>query len=237
MIAITIFSVVLYAIYSSWTAILRGSKSGLSAAAEAQRTRMALRSIEEAFGSAELFAANPKYYSFYADTSGDFADLSFVCHLPSSFPGSGLFHEQSVRRVRFSVEPGPNSQNQLVLRQSPLLEPEESKAQPYTIVLAPHVSRFEVEFLDTNSVKWLPEWTFTNKLPKVVRVALGFGPPGRGRVHPGDLTIRTMVLTAAAIPRDLQFPGAAVRGVPPPPATQPGGIRPPSQIAPPTIRR
>lgn len=221
MIAITIFSVVLLAIYSSWTAILRSSKVGLAAAAEAQRTRMALRALEEALGSAELYTANLRYYSFLADTGGDFAALSFVAHLPSSFPGSGLFRDQPVRRVTFSVEPGPNSQNQLVLRQSPLLEPPESQEQPYTIVLAPGVSRFEMEFLDTNSVEWLPEWPATNKLPKVVRVALGLGPRGRISSRPEDLAIQTVFLTSVPIPRELQIPIVG-RGVAPPTADQTG---------------
>ena len=37
--------VILAAIYTSWAAILRGSKVGLTAAAEAQRTRVAVRAV------------------------------------------------------------------------------------------------------------------------------------------------------------------------------------------------
>src|SRR5262245_45511175 len=82
MIAITIFAMVLIAIYSSWSAILRGSQAGLKAAAEAQRTRVALRAFEESLGATELFLENIRYYAFMADTSGDFAAISFVSHLP-----------------------------------------------------------------------------------------------------------------------------------------------------------
>src|SRR5205823_12141066 len=71
MVAITIFAMVLVAIYASWSAILRGSKAGLKAAAEAQRTRVALRAFEESLGATELFLENIRYYSFMADTSGD----------------------------------------------------------------------------------------------------------------------------------------------------------------------
>ena len=75
---------------------------------------------------------NIRYYWFMADTSGDFAALSLVSRLPASFPGSGLFGNQIVRRVSFTVEPGPNGQHQLVLRQTPLLEPPETARTPYT---------------------------------------------------------------------------------------------------------
>ena len=43
MLALAIFGAVMIAIYSSWSSILRGSKVGLEAAAEAQRSRVAVR--------------------------------------------------------------------------------------------------------------------------------------------------------------------------------------------------
>src|SRR5512147_553777 len=55
MIAIGIFSLVLAAIYSSWTAILRASKTGLEVAAAVQRSRIAVRMLEDSLGSAQSF--------------------------------------------------------------------------------------------------------------------------------------------------------------------------------------
>lgn len=221
MIAIAIFAGVILAIYSSWTAVLRSSKVGLQAAAEAQRTRLALRALQEALGSAQLFAGNIHHYSFFSDTSGDFAALSLVSRLPESFPGSGLFGDQTVRRVTFSVEPGVESQNQLVLRQSPLLEPLDRSAQPYKIVLAPHVKLFQVEFLDTNTFEWLPEWGYTNQLPRMVKVSVSFG-SGPERVRPEDISVQTIALSSVAIPRELQVPILGRAGGIMPPA---GGAR------------
>src|SRR5215831_19268856 len=94
LIAMAIFGLVLLAIYSSWAAILRGSKAGLTAAAEAQRTRIAVRAIREALTCAQLYVENARYYWFMADTGGDFAAVSMVSRLPASFPGSGLFSNQ-----------------------------------------------------------------------------------------------------------------------------------------------
>lgn len=222
MIAIAIFGGVMLAIYASWTAVLRSSKVGLTAAAEAQRTRMTLRALHEGLSSAELFTANIHHYSFVADTSGDFAAVSFVARLPDSFPGSGLFGDQAVRRVTFSVEPGPQSQPQLILRQSPLLEPIDATTQPYKIVLAPNVKVFQMEFLDTRTLEWLPEWVSTNQMPKVVKVAISFGSPDTP-VRPDDVTVRTIPITSVAIPPQLQVP-AIRRGMGVVPPVIPGGV-------------
>ena len=207
MIAVTILGMILLGIYSSWTAILRSTKVGLDAAAEAQRTRMSLRAIDEALGSAQLFTGNLPYYWFMADTSGDFADMSFVARLPASFPGSGLFGEQVMRRVRFSVDA---DKKQLLLQQTPLLEAVEANTKPYTIVLAPNIRLFSLAFLDTNQLEWLDEWPFTNQLPKIVRVALSFGDANQGKPRPEDIATETVFLSASAIPRQLQMP--TVRG-------------------------
>ena len=220
MIAMALFGMVMVAIYSSWTAILRGSKVGLDAAAEAQRSRVAVRAMREALTSGQLYLENLRYYWFMADTSGDFAALTLVSRLPASFPGSGLFGNQIVRRVSFTVEPGPSG-NQLVLRQTPLLEPPETAATPYTNILAPNVNLFALEFWNTNTLEWDPEWPWTNQLPKLVRFSLSIGPPHR-RATPADTAVETALVSSVAIPRMLQVP--PVRrgiggGIPP------GGVR------------
>src|SRR5262249_17430257 len=138
-----------------------------------------VRAIRESLTSAQLYMENIRYYWFMADTSGDYAALSLVSRLPASFPGSGLFGNQIVRRVSFSVEPGPQGQHQLILRQTPLLEPPDTARTPYTTVLAPNVNAFALQFYNTNTLEWEPEWPWTNQLPKLVRVSLSVGPPDR----------------------------------------------------------
>ena len=111
MIAIALFSMVLTAIYASWTAILRASKTGLEAAASAQRARVAVRVLEDSLGSAQSFAANLPYYYFDAE-NGDSPVLSFVARLSKAFPRSGKFGDLDVRRVTFSVEGAPDGSRQ-----------------------------------------------------------------------------------------------------------------------------
>ena len=55
MVAMAIFSFVMVAIYSSWTAILRGTKSGLDAAARVQRARIAIKAVEDTLLTAQFF--------------------------------------------------------------------------------------------------------------------------------------------------------------------------------------
>jgi hypothetical protein len=184
------------AIYSSWSAILRGSRTGMKAAAEVQRTRIAMRALEESLSSAVMYVDNAKYYSFSTDTSGDSAYLSFVARLPASFPGSGLFQDQDMRRVTFYVENG-----NLMLAQSPILEATKKIGQPYTIALAPHVALFDMEFYDGVANKWFAEWISTNQLPRMVRVALAFGEKNNLVRRADNMTLRSIFLGGVAITR------------------------------------
>jgi type II secretion system protein J len=203
MIAISIFTLVMVAIYSSWSAIMRGSRTGLKAAAEVQRTRIAVRALEESLASAVMYVDNAKYYHFSSDTSGDHAYITFVARLPMSFPGSGLFQDQDLRRVTFFVKDG-----NLMLAQSPVLEATKKIGNPYTIALAPDVSLFDMEFYDGVANKWFAEWISTNQLPKMVRVALAFGKNNQNVRRPESMTIRSILLGGVAITRS----GAGVMG-------------------------
>jgi type II secretion system protein J len=203
MIAMTIFTLIMVAIYSTWSAILKGSRIGMKAAAEVQRTRIAMRALEESLASAVMYVDNAKYYHFSTDTSGDNAYITFVARLPMSFPGSGLFHDQDLRRVTFYVDKG-----NLMLAQSPILEATKKIGQPYTIAIAPNVALFDMEFYDGVANKWFAEWISTNQLPRMVRVALSFGEKNDLSRRPENMTIRSVFLGGVAITRA----GAGVLG-------------------------
>ena len=202
MIAISIFTLVMVAIYSTWSAVMRGSRAAMKATTEIQRMRIATRALEESIGSAVMYVDNARYYTFATDTSGDNAYLSFVARLPASFPGSGLFGDQQLRRVCFYVQDG-----NLMLRQAPLLEATKKIGKPYEIALAPNVSVFDMEFYDGMANKWFAEWMSTNQLPKMIRIALSFSPNTQGR-RPENITIRSIPLGGYAITRG----GAGVMG-------------------------
>jgi prepilin-type N-terminal cleavage/methylation domain-containing protein len=228
MLAIAIFSMVISAIYASWSAILRASRVGGDAAAEVQRSRVAARTLEDALLSAVLFAGNGRLYYFEGDATEDFAWLSFVGRLPPSFPGSGYFGDQVVRRVAFSVEAGNDGVNQLLLRQMPLLQTNVDENEDFTIVLARDVKLFGMEFWDARRNDWTDRWLTTNQLPKLVRYALAFGPAAVA-TRPEDVTVRVVNLPSTVVPADAQMGRGAGPGAP----RVAGGVAPPGVVGPP----
>lgn len=228
MLALGILMMVLGVIYSTWMAILRSKQAADKAALHAQRSRIALRALQDALEGVQVYQRNQPYYSFIADTSGDFAFLSLASRLPASFPGSGFFGDQTLRRVTFAAEPGTNNRPQLVMRQYPLLLATNAVNEDYPIVLAKDLTDFLLEFWDNRRGEWLPEWTYTNQLPPVVRFLVGVGEQRNDPSMPQAFQVQTVALSAAPVPADLQgrpMGAPPVRGGTnaPPPNTPPGG--------------
>jgi len=205
LLAMAILGFIITAIYSSWTAILRSAETGNRAAAVAQKQRVARRAIEDALSSVQFFEPNARYYSFFAESSGDFATLSFVSRLPVWFPGSGMFPPTAPRRVSFVVENTGNGKNRLLMQQMPILAPTNSMEKPYTIELSDSVRLFMVEFWDGKQNDWVTDWELTNQLPALVRVALAFG-DSHARLLPTDVMSSVVSLTAASVSAGVQMP-------------------------------
>ena len=228
LLAIFILALVMTAIYASWAAILRGAKVGNAAADEVQRMRIARQAMEQSLSSAVLYASNPRYYSFIADTTDEkFALLSFVAHLPPDFPGSGMFPNQPLRRVTFAVEPGTNnSPPALLLRQTSILTPTNSPIEEsYTLTLSRNLAVFGVEFWSTNLNDWDVEWLATNQLPKMLRVTLGFGGDRKVGAAPAIVVSSVISPGGQGVPRELQGNQPAAPGGLVPPPSRPTPIR------------
>lgn len=177
MVAVAIFSIVLAAIYSTWAAIMKSSQVAHDVAAQAQRQRITLRTIEDSLMAVESFQASPQYYSFIVE-NGDSAVLSFVARVPEVFPRNGKFvnpnteRDFNLRRLTFSLQSDPNGGKDLVLRQNPVLTDMDEDEQKYPLVLAQNVREFSVECWDTNKLEWADEWLDTNSIPTLLRVNL-----------------------------------------------------------------
>jgi type II secretory pathway pseudopilin PulG len=230
MVAIGIFSMVLAAIYSSWTAILRASKTGLEAAASAQRARITVRVLEDSLGSAQSFQQNLSYYAFLTENGSDNATLSFVARLSKSFPRSGKFGDLDVRRLTFSVEGAPDGGSQLVLRQNPLVMEMDIDEKEHPIVLAKNVKGFEMLFWaeDKNPPDWVDEWKEqkTNQLPRLVMITLKLADnPHSSQITEEITRIINLpaktVLASWQVPRGIGGPGGP--GGPGTPPVGPGG--------------
>ncbi len=222
LVSIAILSLVVAAIYSSWTAILRSSKVGLDAAASAQRSRIALHTIEDSLSTAELFVRNSDYYGFVAE-NGNEPVLSFVARLPKSFPRSGRFGDLDVRRLTYTIEAGPDGGNALVLRQQPIIMEMEKNEKETPLVLARNVKKFEVGFWDERLKDWVDEWLLTNQLPKLVKINLSLEHRDNHSGQTVQEITRVIALTSAGVPPMFQTAGQ-MPGMPVVPPGTPGGL-------------
>jgi prepilin-type N-terminal cleavage/methylation domain-containing protein len=195
--AMTIFSLVMISIIACWRAVISGKMTAEAAAAAAQRARIGMKTVEEALASAEISTKNLQYYSFINDTSGKFASLSLAARLPASFPGSGLFGDNVMRRVSFDVI-ATNDENDLVMNQWPLLEALDDVNTPYPITLARDVNVFMLEFWSPPDNDWVVSFDPTNKFPPVIRVTLGVGHSADHPDVPFDVIVRTVAMPSVA---------------------------------------
>lgn len=212
MLAIGIFAMVLTAIYATWIAILKGSRAGLKAAAEVQRSRVAMRTLEDSFNSTTFFMANLNTYLFFADTSGDMAAVSMAARLPAGFPGVGRYGDQLVRRVSFHTQPGKDGMSELIMTQAPVLLATNSGHEAYTLTLARDVTLFKLAFFDARKNEWLDEWKYTNQLPRLVQIALGLGKSAGNAGQPYHLTTSLVALPSVAVQPDVQGAGPSPAG-------------------------
>ncbi|MGA2181254.1 MAG: prepilin-type N-terminal cleavage/methylation domain-containing protein [Verrucomicrobiota bacterium] len=221
MVAIAIFGMIVAAIYSTWILILRASRTGLETAAQAQRERIAVRTIEDSLTCIQSFQASMQYYYFFVQ-NGDQPVLSFTARVPEIFPRNGRFGDFNLRRLTFTVEPGPDatgSEKDLVLRQNPILMDLDGDEQHYPLVLARNVKDFVVECWDTNTMQWDDKWGGTNSIPPMVRVSLLLG----GNADSGSAATlaitRLVALPSSTMPTVVQMPTGGGGG---PPGGPPG---------------
>jgi hypothetical protein len=223
MVAITIFSLVLTAIYSSWNLILRASRVSQTAAAQVQRQRVAIHTIEDDLTCVQSFQADMKYYSFVV--SEDPPELDFTARLPGHSLREGKFEGFNVRRLRFTVEPPPNpgnvlsvdsSEKDLVLRQTPILLDTDTDEQQNPLVLARYVQTFKVECWDTNQSEWVTEWDNTNSIPPLIRVKLVLGGNNNqfGSAAPTLSVTRVIAVPSQTLPAAVQTGGGGPAGSP-----------------------
>lgn len=226
MVAIAILGMVVAAIYATWRAILGATKASQTAAAEVQRSRVALRCLEESLTFTSMFVANSRYYWFDAQNGSD-AYLSFVAQLPKDFPRSGRFEGFPLRRLEFSMRQGSEGGRELVLRQSLIMREFDEDERNFPLVLMKNVKRFEMEFWDLRKGDWKDEWTETNQLPKLIRIAITTQNPKDPFAQGEEYT---RIISPAAVAVQAAWQGGGGGRPPGAPSSQPGlpGITPPA---------
>jgi hypothetical protein len=199
MVALALFTMVMISIFACWRCIVGGTQVAQESAAACQRARIGMKTIEMALSVAEMSTANMRYYYFLTDTSDEkFHVLSFAGRMPASFPGSGYYGDEVMRRVTFDVEKGDDDKNDLILTQTPLLASGFEKTSPYQITLAHDVSLFILEFWSDKDNDWETSWDETNKLPPLMRVTLGVGHVSDAQNTPFALETREIAPPASS---------------------------------------
>jgi type II secretion system protein J len=213
LLALGIFSILMAALYSSWLLVMRATVVGKNTAAQLQRERVAMHTIEDALTCIQSHQASIDYYLFDIQNGDQSSLLSFTAELPDSFPRSGEFLDNGpdqpamdyhLRRVTFTLQQDPDGQGkELVLRQNPILMDLTPAEQNNPLVLAKNVTDFLIECWDTNTMEWDTEWEATNMIPPMVRVTVGFGNQNYGG---GQVITREISFPSATMPSQVQVP-------------------------------
>ena len=154
MVAIAVFMMLIAVIYSTWALVMKATLVGQNAAAQAQRQRIALRTIEDSLMCIQSYQASQRYYYFEV-ANGDLPVLSFASRVPDVFPRNGKFGEFNLRRLTYSLEAGDAGEKDLVLRQNPILMDMDDDEQKNPLILAHNVKKFDIECWDTNQMDWV----------------------------------------------------------------------------------
>lgn len=213
MVAIAVFSIVIAAVYAAFFAVMRGSEVGRKAAAQAQRQRIALHTIEDALMCIQSFQASQRYYSFIVENGGS-PLLSFASRVPEVFPRNGKFGDFNLRRLTFTLEGGTDGGKDLVLRQCPILMTMEDfpDEQKFPLILAHNVKKFEIECWDTNQLDWVGEWNDTNSIPPMLRVGLVMGTSATADRSATEYTVvRAFSVPSGMMPAVVQLGGAGAQ--------------------------
>lgn len=203
--AIAIFALLVTAVYSTWVLIIKSTQVGQEAAAQVQRQRIAIRTLEDSLTCIQSFQASMQYYTFFVE-NGSSPQLSFVARVPDGFPRNGRFDGFNLRRLTFAVEPVSDSEKDLVLRQNPILTDIDPVEQSTPLVLARNVQDFIVECWDTNQMDWVDTWDDTNSLPPMVRVTLALGSnlKNKSATAPTIAITREIAIPSGTMPRAAQ---------------------------------
>jgi type II secretion system protein J len=205
MVTLAIFALLVAAVYSTWVLIIKSKQVSDEAAAQVQRQRIAIRTIEDSLTCIQSFQASMNYYQFLIQ-NGSSPQLSFVARVPDVFPRNGRFGDFNLRRLNFTLENGQDSERDLVLRQNPILMDVDPDEQATPLVLARNVKDFMVQCWDTNAMDWADTWDSTNSLPPMVRITLTLGSNLKNDISSGPtLTIaREIAMPSGTMPSAAQ---------------------------------
>ncbi|MDP6903501.1 MAG: type II secretion system protein, partial [Verrucomicrobiota bacterium] len=168
LVAVTILSLVILIIYSSWTTLLQATESSAGAAESTHRERVAIAAIKEVLAGASWYENQPEE-PLELEADGSFSRLKIVARVPPGFWGGRALENFPLRRIEFLTEPRDSGNgHRLVMEQQPLPSGPDSGPVHRTVLL-PKVEEFSIEVQAAraaNSGQWESFWGLSNMAPK-----------------------------------------------------------------------
>ena len=213
LLAVAILSIVITAVYSTWSAALNGWRRGTDASEVFQRQRIVMDTLKDLTQSVVFFSASPALYTIIgAKNPGLGASVSFVTASDAFLPPSEAT-DAGMRRVTISLEQDQYRRTYLAIVNQPALSPEDQPSEPpQAHVISLDVSGFYVRYRAPRSGDWDETWEETALPPSAIEYTVVFGQQG-DRLPPVVVTRAVDIPVAAFIAQGngglpAGFPGA-----------------------------
>jgi prepilin-type N-terminal cleavage/methylation domain-containing protein len=197
--AVSVFALVMSALYATWNAGLRAWKRASESAEDLQRQRIIVDAMAELLRGAIFSMSKPAIYQFRGNIeSPETPLLSFVTSSDLLLPPSQIAIA-GMRRVTFTMETDESGQPFLALTTENALAPRETAENwATTRIFSSDVSNFFVRFLDPQSGQWIEQWTDENRAPSAVQLSVYFRP--RRDVAAQEVVVTSIVPLAGTLP-------------------------------------
>ena len=211
---ILIFIVVPLTLYTAmkFTILHRHSKYTKAHNEDVKRFNQAqqrLNIIKEALGGIVFYEHSPKLYAFEADTEDfDYQSISFVSRVPPNFPGSKKFAGQRTRRIQFIVEDGKEGERELVMYQTPLLQPRDEYMldESHRHIILGQLDTFMCMLWSSTENDWIYHWEDNDTVPTRIKIELAQNKPDGSTAMVEDILAINIPTKIANITQAMQNP-------------------------------
>ncbi|HUI08035.1 MAG TPA: prepilin-type N-terminal cleavage/methylation domain-containing protein [Verrucomicrobiae bacterium] len=207
LLAVMILSLVVTAVYSTWSAALSAWRRGSDASEVFQRQRIVMESLTELAESVVYYGASPGLYAITGTSKPDWGDtVSFVTASDVLLPPSEAI-DAGMRRVTISMEQDDYGRKYLAIVNEPAVSEDETNitATLQAHVLSMDVSGFYVRYLDPRDNAWYNKWDENSLIPLAMEFTVVFGEQG-DRLPPVVVTRAVDLPTAPFIGESTGLP-------------------------------
>jgi general secretion pathway protein J len=187
MLAVTILSVVVVSVYSTWSTSLLAWKRASAGNESFQRQRLVMETLTELADSVLFRSATNDLFKIEGATEGNGASsVSFVTASDAYLPPEESW-VRGLRRVTLWLAFDNQRRPFLAIASAPALAIDDPKESRTPRVLSTEVCAFSVRFRDPRDGSWVEQWDETEIMPNAIEFTVGFG-DAEGPVPPVVVT-------------------------------------------------